>query len=47
MARNQMELYQKILMYATLKPGKGGQKTEVTGRGPLRRQGAAMDYSTI
>jgi len=37
----------QILMDAILKPGKGGQKTEVTERGPLRRQGATMDYSTI
>jgi hypothetical protein len=31
-------------MDAILKPRKGGQKTEVTVRGPLRRQGATMDY---
>jgi hypothetical protein len=46
--RNQVvELYQTNINGCNIKPGKGGQKTEVTGRGPLRKQGATMDYSTI
>jgi len=37
----------KLIISAKLQTGKRGQKTEVTGRSPLRRRISALDYSTI
>ena len=38
---------QQILVNAKLQTGKGGQKSELTGRSPLRKRRSALDCSAI
>jgi len=40
-------VYRLILIDAKLKTGKRGQKTQLTGRSPLRRRRSALDCSAI
>jgi hypothetical protein len=40
-------VYKQILIIAKLQIGKRGQKTELTGRSPLRRQRSTFDCSAI
>jgi hypothetical protein len=42
-----VELCTNILINTKLQIGKRGQKTELTGRSPLRRRRAAVDCSVI
>ena len=40
-------MYKQILINAILQIGKRAQKTELTGRSPLRRGRSAVDWSAI
>ena len=40
-------VFKQILINAKLKTRNRGQKTELTGKSPLRRQRTALDYSAI
>jgi hypothetical protein len=40
-------VYKQILINAKLQIGKRGQKTELTGKSPLRRRTSALDCSVI
>ena len=40
-------VYEQILITAKLQIGQRGQKTELTGRSPLRKRRSALDCSVI
>jgi hypothetical protein len=45
--RDDGNMYKQTVIDAKLKTGKRSQKTELTGRSPLRRRRSALDCSAI